>query len=50
LECAGQILLVAVQIREDVAGGAAVAAIDRVIHAVVFFDEGADAAVAGQPV
>jgi len=49
-ERAGQILFVAIQIREDVAGRAAVAAVHRVIHAGVFFDERLYARVVRQPV
>src|SRR3984957_14233116 len=47
---AGQVLFVAIQIREDVAGRAAVAAIDGVIHSTVLFDERLDAPVFWQPV
>ena len=49
-ERAGQILFVAVQIREDVASRSAVTAIDGVIHSAVLFDEGLHAAIVWQPV
>ena len=47
---AGQVLFVAVQISEDVAGRAAVAAVDGVIHATVLLDEGLDPWIMRQPV
>ena len=50
LERVGQILLVAIQVGEDVAGGAPVTAVHSVIHAAVLFDERLDARVARQPV
>ena len=49
LETAGQILFVAVQVRQDVAGGAAVTAVDGVVHAGIFFDEGFDPLIIGEP-
>jgi len=49
-ERAGQVLLVAIQIRENVAGCPTITAIDRVIHAAVLFDERLYAPVARQPV
>ncbi len=49
-ERAGQVLFVTVQIREDVAAGPAVAAIDGVIHPAVLLDEGLDAGIMRQPV
>ena len=39
LEAAGQILFIAVQVGEDVAGRAAVTAVDGVVHAGILFDE-----------
>ena len=50
LQRAGQVLFVAIQIREDVAGCAAVAAIDGIIHAGILFDECLDARIVRQPV
>ena len=49
-ERARQILFIAIQIGEYVAGGAAEASIDRVIHAAVLFNERLHARVARQPV
>src|SRR5580658_7351535 len=46
---AGQVLLVTVQIGEDIAGGAPVAAIHGVVHAVVFFDERLDTRIVREP-
>jgi hypothetical protein len=48
LERAGQILFVAVQMRENIALSAAIATVDGIIHAAVLFDERADAAVVRQ--
>jgi hypothetical protein len=47
LERAGLVLLVAVQVGGDVAGGAPVAAVHGVMHAGVFFDECLDARIMG---
>src|ERR1035437_10342624 len=49
LQSAGQILFVAIQVREKFAGGAAETAIYRVIHAGIFFDDGFGARIIGQP-
>jgi len=49
-ERAGEVLFIAVQIRENVAGGAPVAAVHGVIHALVLFDDGPHARVLRQPV
>ena len=49
-ERAGQVLFVAVEIRENIALSAAVTAVDGVIHAAVLFDEGLHAPVLRQPV
>ena len=46
---ARQVLLVAIQPGQHVAAGPAQAAIEGVVHALVFFDEGFDAPVLGQP-
>ena len=44
-----QILLVTVQMRENVSRRAPVAAIDRVVHPLVFFDKCFDPCIVGQP-
>jgi hypothetical protein len=49
-EGARQILLVTIQIAKDVAGGAAEAAIDGVVHSLIFFHKGAHASILSQPI
>ena len=49
-ERAGKVLLVAIQVGDDVAESAAETAVDGVVHALVFFDEGRDPAVLREPV
>ena len=46
----GEILFVAIQVCEDVARGTAISPINRVIHPGVFFNEGADTPIFGQPI
>lgn len=50
LERAGEILLVAIEIGDDIALSAFEAAIDGVVHALVFLDKRFDAAVLREPV
>jgi hypothetical protein len=50
LEAAGEVLFVTVEVGEDIALGATIAAIDGVVHAFVLFHEGLDAFVVRQPV
>ena len=45
-----QILFIAVQVSQDVAAGPAQAAIDSVVHALVFFNKGLDALILEQPI
>ena len=49
-ERARQVLFIAIQIRQDVAGGAAITPVHRVIHAAVLFDERLHARIVRQPV
>ncbi len=46
LKAAGQVLFIAIQISQDIATGPPVTAINCVIHALIFFNEGFDALVA----
>ena len=50
LQGARQILFVAIQVGQNFAGGSAPAAVHRVIHAGIFFDETFDVFLEGQPI
>ena len=49
-EGSGKVLFIAVDVGKDFTLGAAETPVDRVIHAAILFDEGADAGVVRQPV
>ena len=49
-QCSWEVLFIAIQIREHVASGSLEAAVNRVVHAGVLFDEGADAWIVWEPV
>src|SRR5260370_32426404 len=50
LERAGEVLLVTVKICENVALGTLIPAIDRFVHAIIFFDKRPNAGIVWQPV